>query len=700
MVSKSPKILPIELVVRMIRDRDIAVDAGKVADLVDEANANSLLVPAGKLDFVLRGIRCMSFAVGQGSLQQFNAKFLPGMVFLEGRWRYLMQSDAGISMEDPDTGQSVAVDPANLPIAVVLWLKPVSHNYMGQPEESYGTARSLVVSMALKQKRWLVDVSVATLLVNVFAVVTSLFAMQVYDRVVPTLAYYTLYALVIGVTGIYVFDWVLKLLRSNILDYYASHVDKSISEYIYRHLLHLQLDKIPQSLGTLSAQVNGLDSARQFFSSTIVFVLIDLPFAVLFLAVMYTIGGVLALVYFGFFVLSMIMALIMQKKSQNLIKKYISRSNERTGMLVDSIRGNESIRSSGAAARFVSEWNQINESISQTSVKQKAISSFSSSTSAMLGGLAYVVAIVVGVHLIGGGAMTQGALIACSILGGRILGPVSQAVGYMIQYENVKQGMALVDKLLELPLERQGGQRLVSPELRPHSLSLEDVEFSYPGSKSKELSIPELQFSAGERVALLGSIGSGKSTLLKLLAGLFKPSTGRVKAGLVDLWEIDPDYINRNIAYLPQSVDLFKGTLKTNLCLGRDVQDTMLLSVCGDLQLDKVANKSEKGLDLPINEGGSGLSGGQRQLVGLGRVFLADPVVWLLDEPTSSLDVDTQVRVFDSLQSRLKPSDILIFATHNPQHAVQFANRILVMEGGRLVKDVPTSSVELRRKAG
>jgi len=226
MVSKSPKILPIELVVRMIRDRDIAVDAGKVADLVDEANANSLLVPAGKLDFVLRGIRCMSFAVGQGSLQQFNAKFLPGMVFLEGRWRYLMQSDAGISMEDPDTGQSVAVDPANLPIAVVLWLKPVSHNYMGQPEESYGTARSLVVSMALKQKRWLVDVSVATLLVNVFAVVTSLFAMQVYDRVVPTLAYYTLYALVIGVTGIYVFDWVLKLLRSNILDYYASHVDK------------------------------------------------------------------------------------------------------------------------------------------------------------------------------------------------------------------------------------------------------------------------------------------------------------------------------------------------------------------------------------------------------------------------------------------------------------------------------------------
>jgi ATP-binding cassette subfamily C protein LapB len=699
MNAHSPKMLPPELLRRMFNDRGLQFDATEFAQVVEDANANALLVPAGKLEFILKRLGCQNFSVGQGSLQQLNSRNLPGMIFLNGTWCYLTTVPSGLAVEDPDSAELMPLDQVNMPVAVVLWLKAVSHNYLTQSVDQYRTAKALIIAMALKQKRWLIDVCAATLLVNVFAVVTSLFAMQVYDRVVPTLAYYTLYALVVGVVGVYLFDWVLKLLRSHLLDGYASQVDTFISEYIYRHLLHVQLDKVPQSLGTLSAQVSGLDGARQFFTSSVVFVLIDLPFALLFLGVMYVIGGPISVVYLGFFAVSMAMAMVMQKKSQVLVKKYISRSNERMGMLIDSIRGNESIRSAGASGRFVSEWNAINQAMAVTSIKQKAISSFSNYSASMFGGIAYVVAIVVGVHLIGSGGLTQGALIACSILGGRVLGPISQAVGYMLQYENVRQGMEMVDKLLEIPSERQAGQRLVSPELKPHSLSLEAVEFSYPNAKVKTVAISDLQFSAGERVALLGTVGSGKSTLLKLLAGLFKPTSGRIKAGMVDLWEIDPDYISRNLAYLPQSVDLFKGTLKSNLALGRDVQDTMMLSVCADLGLDKVASKSEKGLDLPINEGGSGLSGGQRQLVGLGRVCLADPVIWLLDEPTASLDSETQERVFKALQARIKPSDILIFATHNSQHAVQFSSRIIVMDNGSVVKDVPTRTVELRRKA-
>jgi ATP-binding cassette subfamily C protein LapB len=284
-------------------------------------------------------------------------------------------------------------------------------------------------------------------------------------------------------------------------------------------------------------------------------------------------------------------------------------------------------------------------------------------------------------------------------LGGRILGPISQAVSYMIQYESVKQGIDMVDKLLELPRERVKQQALLSPDTSPSSLSMDSLKFQYDKAATPQLQVGSLQFSAGERVALLGSIGSGKSTLLKVAAGLYKPTDGRVRLGYSDLWELDPFYISNNVCYLPQSVDLFKGTLKSNLCMDNDVSEVKLMHVMNLLGLDVIAQNSGKGLDMLIHEGGGGLSGGQRQLVGLCRIMLKQPSIWLLDEPTSSLDAHTQKRVISAIQSLIKPSDILIFATHNPQLALELGTRMIIMENGAVTKDVPTSSVEVRRKS-
>jgi len=215
-----------------------------------------------------------------------------------------------------------------------------------------------------------------------------------------------------------------------------------------------------------------------------------------------------------------------------------------------------------------------------------------------------------------------------------------------------------------------------------------------------QVSIEEFSAKAGERIAILGSIGSGKSTLLKLLAGLYKPQTGLIKTGGADLWTLDPFYMTKNISYLPQTPDLFKGTLKSNLTLGRNVSDTKLLHTIELLNITSIMEQNDKGLDLPISEGGSGLSGGQRQLVGLARLFLNGPSIWILDEPTAALDQSRQATVRKALQAVLQPSDILIFATHNPALAVEMANRVLVMERGQIVKDVPASSVTWRHSNG
>ncbi|HBU93112.1 MAG TPA: ABC transporter ATP-binding protein, partial [Leclercia adecarboxylata] len=245
----------------------------------------------------------------------------------------------------------------------------------------------------------------------------------------------------------------------------------------------------------------------------------------------------------------------------------------------------------------------------------------------------------------------------------------------------------MVNNLLRKPTERRPGQTLLLPDRLPEHISVEKLRFAFPQSPVQQLNIPALHFHAGERVLLLGPVGGGKSTLLKVLAGLYRPGEGRVRLGDVDLWEIDPQLVSAQVGYLPQAVQLFKGTLRSNLMLAGAVSDTTLTDVTRDLALDQVAASNPLGMDMAISEGGSGLSGGQRQLVGLARVLMARPRIWLLDEPTASLDGEAEARVWKALQARLQPEDILIVATHRPMAAINFATRVLVVQEGTIVRD-------------
>jgi ATP-binding cassette subfamily C protein LapB len=294
--------------------------------------------------------------------------------------------------------------------------------------------------------------------------------------------------------------------------------------------------------------------------------------------------------------------------------------------------------------------------------------------------------------------MTMGGMIACSILGGRVLGPVGQAVSHLVQYESVAQSMKMIDSFWAIPEQRSKGVNYVYPDVRPSRISLQNLEFQYSEEGQKILNINNVEFNQGERIALLGNIGSGKSTLLKVLAGLYKPTSGRIRMGDADLWELEPEYISKNVGYLPQSPELFKGTLKSNLTLGRSIGDTKILSVVNLLGLDAIADQSEKGLDLPISEGGIGLSGGQKQLVAIARLFVGNASVWILDEPTASLDPTTQAAVVKAIQVRMRPTDILFFATHNPKLAMDLATRVIVMNQGQITNDAPVSAVQLRSK--
>lgn len=560
-------------------------------------------------------------------------------------------------------------------------------------------AGRLVWQELFRERGWLWQLVVATCVINLFAVSTSLFAMQVYDRVVPTLAYTTLTTLAVGMAIVIVLDWTLKIVRARILDSLASAVDERLSQQVFEHLLQLRLDAQPRSLGTLAAQITSLDTVRRFFTATVIFALVDLPFALMFLAFIMVIGGKVAWVYVLLLPAALLLGLVAQWRLKGLARDQLSRSNERQGLLVDSIRGAESIRANNAATRFAGEWRQLTQSINRYGIAQRAFSNMSAVTTSSLSVTAYVAGVVVGVAQIEAGLLTMGGLIACTILGGRVIAPVAQSVHHLVQWQHVKQALLMVHGVLALAPQRRQDQQLLAPATPPDSLTLEDVRFAYQTSQVNQLNIDQLHFSAGERVLLLGPVGSGKSTLLKILAGLYQPQAGRVRLGLADLWAVDPKLVSAWVGYLPQSVQLFRGTLRSNLSLTGAASDDRLLEISTQLGIDALSADSEFGMDLPISEGGEGLSGGQRQLVALARVFINQPRIWLFDEPTASMDRDMEQRVWQALEKALRPEDIVVVSTHRPMLASRLVNRVLIMQHGRIVQDGSPETL-LPRMAG
>ncbi len=619
---------------------------------------------------------------------RFDQRKLPALLHHQQQW-YRVEKDAegAVSLRD-EQDALFHPTPEALAEASVLFLRvPVRGQH--SPRESFKRhgAGWLVLSEMFRSRRWMRDVAIATVLVNVLAVGTSLFAMQVYDRVVPTLAYSTLWTLVAGMGIVISLDWLLKTMRARILDSVSTAVNNRVSQRVFDHIMQIRLDLRPRSLGTLAAQVGGLDSVRQFFSSGVVFALVDMPFALMFIAFIAVIGGPVAWVYLLLLPLAALLGYSTQARLRRLTREQMMRSNERQGLLVDAIQGAESIRSSNASWRFSEQWHEITRTIGHYNIQNKAISNVSTVTTGSLSSAAYIGAIVVGVQQIEAGNLTMGGLIACSILGGRVIAPIAQSVQHLVQWQNVAQSLQMVDQVLLLDTERDPGQNLLIPEEVPNRIELDRVRFSYPNSPIKQLDIPALRFNAGDRVLLLGPIGSGKSTLLKTLAGLYQPSEGRVRLGAADLWEMDPNAVTEVVGYLPQNVHLFKGTLRSNLALSGAVSDSQLLQACDALGIDQIVAGSPQGLNLEISEGGEGLSGGQRQLVGLGRLLLSQPRIWLLDEPTASLDNQADARVMAAINNQIQPDDIVLISTHRPAVAMKHANRVIVMRDGSVIED-------------
>lgn len=538
------------------------------------------------------------------------------------------------------------------------------------------------------------EASLASLLIGGLALATSLFSMQVYDRVIPTRNDYTLAILSIGVLLGIVLELALKFARSAIMDRVVTALDARLSREVFYRLLSVRLDHLPGSVGSLASQMRGYEQVRAFYTASTMFSLVDMPVGLALLVLMGFIGSpVIALVPLVFGVLSVVMGLFARNRINELVKQGATHTNQRTGLLVEAIEGAETIKAGSGGWKFLSRWLNVNAKALENDQRTKHISEGISHVATAMQQVAYAGIIVAGAVVVMQGGMTTGALIACSILGGRVMAPFLALPMLITQKAQADAAVQNLEQLFKLKTDDHGPDRKLVPQKLLGNFHLEGVSFAYPGG-NKAITVDKLDISAGERVGILGPIGAGKSTLLRMLAGLYAPQEGRVMIDGMDMDLISRQVISQHMGYLQQDHRLFQGSLRDNLLIGTtDPGDDVIFNAMRRTGLAKLVATHPKGLELPIAEGGKGLSGGQRQLVAFTRLLLSGPSVYLLDEPTASMD-DMQERqcLTELNQEILEKHKTLVLVTHK-MSTLGLVNRLIVVLGNRVVLDGPRDLV-------
>lgn len=540
----------------------------------------------------------------------------------------------------------------------------------------------------------------ATLGSNLLLVAVALYAMQVYDRVIPSQGIATLIVLTIGVFLALVVDLVFKFIRTTIIEIAAKRMDFTLSYGIFDHLLSLRLDQVPQSLGTLSAQLRSYESIRRFQFRGLLFLLVDLPFGLIFLLGIYWIGGMtLAIIPTVFFVLSFFIGVYFFWRITQHAKEAHAAANAKLGRLVETIENVELIKSHHLARPVAKKWQDLNVEAIYTDAKIQHHSDYAQYFNTFIHQSSYVSLVAVGAYLATTtNLITMGALIAVAILGNRVLAPIAQIPGLLVQWANSREAMVALEKVFELECDHHAVARPLLPSRIKGRYDLKEVMFNYP-SRKETLSLSHLKINAGERVGVLGAIGAGKSTLLKIMAGLYPAQQGLVTLDGLDILQIDRERLSQYVGYLSQSPMLVSGTLRYNLLFDHDIDEDWLHEVCEKTGLMAVVNSHPQGFDMMISESGSGLSGGQRQLVAMTRLILRKPSVWLMDEPTANLDDQTAHRILDALEAYIEPEHTLVVITHKPALLKRMVDRVVFLTERGVVIDGTKEEVFARLSA-
>lgn len=536
------------------------------------------------------------------------------------------------------------------------------------------------------------EVAIATIMINFFGIASSLFVMNVYDRVVPNNATETLWVLAAGILIVYVTDFILRNLRSHFLDHAGSKADVKISAALFEQIMGMTMRDRPPSAGILASNMKEFETLRDFFTSATMTALIDLPFVFLFIAIIAVLAGPVAFVPLAAVPLIIGMGFYLQKPLAKVIKESLQESALKNALLFETIIGLETIKVQAAEGHTQRNWEELSEKASRTSVKSKQLAAFAQNWALFIQQIVSVFIVVVGVYLIAAGDLSMGALIACVILSGRAMAPLAQVSGLMTRLNQSRESLRQLDDLMKKEVERPAGKHFVSLPDTAGQVEFRDVVFAYPGQANPALNNLKFTIQPGERVGIIGAVGSGKTTIERLLINLYEPDSGSVQIDGIDVRQIDPGDLRRNVGAVQQSPQLFYGSVRDNITMGHEMApDRTVLKAAEISGVTEFLKDSSAGLDTQVGERGEALSGGQRQAVAIARALLYDPPILILDEPTASMDPASENRLRQRLEKLCKDRTTILI-THKGS-MLSIVDKLILMDRGRIVAFGPKDEV-------
>lgn len=632
-------------------------------------------------------------------LNELPSMLLPCILMLKDKKALVLQelniekNTATVSL--PETGGEEQLTIEELESSFVGYLFLIKQQYRGD--------RNFDVHLNSSKEHWLWqkikntssiyrDVIIASVMINVFALVSPLFVMNIYDKVIPNLAFESLWVLAIGAGVAYIFDFILKQLRGYLIDVAGKKIDIEVSSKLFAKVIGIPLEKRSPSVGGMAKQLSEFDSVREFLSSATISALVDLPFAVLFMFCIWLVAGDLVM----FPIIASILIIGYTLLNQSKLRKAIEESNKfsglRHGHLIECLSALESIKANGAEGVVQRAWQQMVGHTSTWLLKSKMITNSVLNFASFIVQISVVAVVVLGVYRVSENLISMGGIIAAVMLTGRAISPIAKLAGLMTRSNQTLSALKQLDTLMEQEGEFEDKAHLVSRTKLSGNINAENISFKYPNAESDSLQPMSVKINQGERIAIVGHNGSGKTTLAKLLLGLYQPSKGSIQFDGLNHRQIHPSDLRKNIGYLPQDIVLFHGTIRDNILFGtRQVTEYQLIRAVQLSGVSAFTDHNSQGLDQQVGESGSALSRGQRQSIVLARAILNSPQILLLDEPTASLDARAEKKFIEAINATAKDRTMLLI-THK-MDLLKLVDRILVLDKGKLIIDGPKDKV-------
>jgi ATP-binding cassette, subfamily C, bacterial LapB len=543
----------------------------------------------------------------------------------------------------------------------------------------------------LAHKATYTKVALAAIMVNLLGIAASMFTMTVYDRVIPNNAIASLVALTIGLGIVLVFDFILRTLRGYFVDIAGADIDHDIGEAVFQRILALRLDLKRGTTGALAGLMRELESLREFFASATLSAIVDVPFVLFSLLLIWLIGGIVVIVPLIMVPTVVLAAWLTHPAMDRLSAKSMSEGLLKQSVLVETIGGIETVKTSGAGGMLSKRWSSAVRDHADVSLRQRLISTISVTVATSANTIAYSGVVVVGVFPLATNDLTTGGLVACSILAGRAIAPLGQIAQLMSRMTTTRTAYRQIDAMMAMPPEGPEGAALALAKVIG-KIEFRSVSFRYPGAAEKALDNVSFTITPGEHVAILGRVGSGKSTIAKLILGLYPPEDGLILLDGTDLRQLDPVALRKNIGAAMQESVLFTGSVRDNIILGRDgVGDEELIRVSEISGTHSFIGQMANGYDLKLADRGEGMSGGQRQSIAVARALIGQPPILVFDEPTSAMDAQTETALLQRLNMETAQRTMVLI-THRPP-LLGLVKRIILLDKGKVVADGPRDTI-------